>query len=92
MWLYYHAVHRTVLLAINPHVSCCGAGKKLKWVLIIGKQQSVYPTTAYGPPRIDSVKSSNNNQVMKQQGGEEIVITGIIGIVGTYFGTKNKNK
>ena len=54
-----------------------GAGKKLKWVLIIGKQQSVYPTTAYGPPRIDSVKSSNNNQVMKQQGGEEIVITGI---------------
>ena len=66
---------------ISPHEKLrCemrpGAGKKLNWVLTIGHQRSVYPSTAYGLPEVRNVTTASGSQIMKQEGGEWIYIDG----------------
>ena len=72
---------------IEPHlkIRCkiiAGAGTQLKWIMYVGGQESVSPTTAYGPPSITSIGPSVIRKHLRPMGGETVYIT------GTNFGPK----
>jgi hypothetical protein len=82
----YHLVEHTALRCKMPS----GVGTGIKWIVIIDEQESVQPTTGYGPPEIEEiVLSSNKNGTNIISSGK--FITGMNTKGGQWLTFKGRN-
>ena len=68
-----------------------GAGVRLSWSIVVDGQESVSPTTSYGPPKISSLSGVGVSDA-DVSGGQEVILTGLnfgtpnsLGVYGTEF-------
>lgn len=86
----HHIPHKAIRCIVPE-----GAGANIAWKLFIDGQESVQPTTAYGPPEIFKIYPEKNRGTGSQEVGNSTInaVTGggdIIHIIGKNFGSNIK--